>query len=215
MSFPQYQVFYVFNVQVSFLALRMNHYHMTETQRKLFDACASGNKAEIVHLTSEGCDLVQLHNEYGQTPLHIACQYRQFDIVRLLVEVYGASRDSKDNKGCTPLYEACLAGDLQTVAYMLGLCFKRELLCPKVVVDVQGNNILHKACQSGNVAVMRYIMAHIYNITSLSMCTMCKLNLYQDNVLSYHKCQCFSGKRLPCSNYILCSQAYMIHIQNS
>ena len=174
---------------------------MTETQRKIFDACASGNKAEIFRLTSEGCDLVQLHNEYGQTPLHIACQHRQFDIVRLLVEVYGASPDSKDNKGCTPLYEACLAGDLQTVAYMLGLCFQGELLLyyPRVDVDVQGNNILHKACQSGNVAAVRYLVAHIYNIASRSMCTMCKLNLYRDNVLSYHKCQRFSGEHLSCN----------------
>ena len=172
---------------------------MTETQRKIFDACASGNKAEIVRLTSEGCDLVQLHNEYGQTPLHIACCHRQFDIVRLLVEVYGAHPDIKDNKGCKPLHEACLAGDLQTIAYMLGVFFKHELFyISEMGLDVQGNNILHKACQSGNVAAVRYIAAHIYNSLSCSMCTMCKLNLYQDNVLSYHKCQRFNGKDLPC-----------------
>ena len=176
----------------------MDHYHITETQRKIFDACASGNKAEIVHLNSEGCDLVQLHNEYGQTPLHIACQHRQFDIVRLLVEVYGASPAIKDNKGCTPLFEACLAGDLQTMAYMLGLCFKHERVYPKVDVDVQGNNILHKTCQSGNVAAVRYIVAHIYNRITCSTCTLCKMNLYRDNVSSYHKCQHFNGVKLPC-----------------
>ena len=136
----------------------MNHHHVTETQTKLLDACASGNKAEIFRLASEGCDPVRLYNEYGQTPLHIACQHRQFDIVRLLVEVYGASPDIKDNKGCTSLHEACLAGDLNTVAFMLGVCFK----CDSVFndTDVHGDTILHKACQSGNVAVVRYI-AHM------------------------------------------------------
>ena len=163
--------------------------HLTETQRELFDACASGNKAEIFRLTSGGCDPVQLHNEYGQTPLHIACQHRQFDIVRLLVEVYGASPDISDNKGCTPLHEACLAGDLNTVAFLLGLGSKVRH------GDVYGNGILHKACQSGNVATVRYLVAHI----DRDPCSICKLNLYQDNVISYHKCQRLNGDVVPCN----------------
>ena len=158
--------------------MNLNHYHMTETQKKVFDACASGNKAEIVQLTSAGCDLVRLHNEHGQTPLHIACQHMQFDIARLLVEVYGASPDIKDNKGCTPLHEACLAGDLNAVAYLLGVCSNFT------DTDVHGDTILHKACQSGNVATMRYIVVHM----SIFPCSGCKLNLYQDNVSSYHTC---------------------------
>ena len=178
--------------------LNMNHHHMiethrhrlTETQRKLYDACASGNKAEIFRLTSEGCDLVQLHNEYDQTPLHIACQHRQFDIVHLLVEVYDVSPDIPDNKGCTPLHEACLAGDLNTVAFLLGLCSR-----VKHDRDVYGNGILHKACQSGNVATVRYLVAHM----DRNPCSMCKLNLYQDNVISYHKCQCLDGNVVPCN----------------
>ena len=158
--------------------LNLNHYHMTETQKKVFDACASGNKAEIVQLTSAGCDLVRLHNKHGQTPLHIACQHMQFDIVRLLVEVYGASPDIPDNKGCTPLHEACLAGDLNTVAYVLGVCSNFT------TTDLHGDTILHKACQSGNVAAVRYMVMHM----SILPCSGCKLNLYQDNVSSYHKC---------------------------
>ena len=144
--------------------LSMNHHkvethrhHINETQAKVFDACASGNKAEIFRLTSGGCDLVRLHNEYSQTPLHVACQHGQFDIVRLLVEVYGASPDIKDNKGCTPLHEACLAGDVNTVAYMLGLCTKYESVFTDT--DVHGDTILHKTCQSGNVATVRYLVA--------------------------------------------------------
>ena len=174
--------------------LNMNHYHLTETQRKLFDACASGNKAEIFRLASEGCDPVQLNNEYGQTPLHIACQHGQFDIVRLLVEVYGASPDIPDNKGCTPLHEACLAGDLNTVAFLLGLCSKVKHDIGFPDGDVYGNDILHKACQSGNVAIVRYLVAH----TDRDPCSMCKLNLYQDNVISYHKCKCLDGNVVPC-----------------
>ena len=159
-----------------------HRHHMTETQRKIFDACASGNKVEIFRLASEGCDLVRLHNEYGQTPLHIACHHGQFDIAYLLVKVYGASPVIKDNKGCTPLHEACLAGDLNTLAYMLGLCSKSESAFTDT--DVHGDTILHKACQSGNVAAMRYILAHMGEVA----CSMCKLNLYQDNVTPYKKC---------------------------
>ena len=166
--------------------------HMTKTQGNIFDACASGNKAEIFRLTSGGCDPVQLNNEYGQTPLHIACQHGQFDIVRLLVEVYGAHPDIKDNKGCMPLHEACLAGDLNILAYMLDLCFKRKT--DFTDMDIHGNTVMHKACQSGNVAAVRYIVAHI----NRTPCSMCKLNLYEDNVISYHKCLHFNESRLPC-----------------
>ena len=77
---------------------------------------------------------------------------------------------------------------------MLGLCFKHEQVYPKVDVDVQGNSILHKTCQSGNVAAVRYTAALIYNRITCSMCTICKMNLYQDNVSSYHKCQRFNGE---------------------
>ena len=167
--------------------------HVTETQGNIFDACASGNKAEIFRLTSEGCDLVQLHNECGQTPLHTACQYGQFDVVRLLVEVYGAHPDIKDNKGCTPLHEACLAGDLNILAYMLDLCFKRDIAFTDT--DIHGNAIIHKACQSGNVAAVRYIVAHI---SSRTPCSRCKLNLYEDNVISYHKCLHFNERLFSC-----------------
>ena len=170
----------------------MNRHHITETQRKIFDACASGNKAELFKLASEGCDLVRLHNEYGQTPLHIACQHGQFDIVRLLVEVYDASSEIKDKKGYTPLHEACLAGDLNTVAFLLGLCFEYESAFTDT--DVHGDTILHKACQSGNVATVRYIVVHMGNRVP---CSECKLNFYQDNVTPYSKHIRCNQKSLP------------------
>ena len=183
----------------------MDHHHITETQAKILEACASGNKAEIFRLTSEGCDLVRLHNEYGQTPLHIACQHGQFDIVRLLVEVYGASPDILDNKRCTPLHEACLAGDLNTVGFLLDLCYESAF----TDTDVHGDTILHKTCQSGNVAVVRYIVAHMDKLP----CSICKLNLYQDNVTSYHKYAQCSWRSLPYRHQMHPSEMYEVDSQ--
>ena len=121
----------------------MSYNCTTETLKKLLDACASGNKAQIFKLTSEGCDVVQLRNECGQTPLHIACQYGQFDIVRLLIEVYGAHPDIRDNQQCTPLHEAGLAGNVNIVAYILTLLPERNL--DLMDADIYGDTILHKA----------------------------------------------------------------------
>ena len=76
----------------------MSQHHITETQKQLLDACASGNKAELLQLVSEGCDPVKILNECGQTPLHIASYHGQFDVVRLLVEAYGCDHLSMDNR---------------------------------------------------------------------------------------------------------------------
>lgn len=162
----------------------MSHYCTSEAQKKLLDACASGNKAEIFKLTSEGCDLVQLHNEYGQTPLHIACQHGQFDIVRLLIEVYGAHPSIRDNRGCMPLHEACLAGNLNVVAYMLNIPSEGDL--DFTDADTYGDTILHKACRSGSVVVTRYIVEQARIDPPFY-----KLNMYQDDIAIYddtHMC---------------------------
>ena len=155
----------------------MSQHHNTESQKQLLDACASGNKEELLQLVLEGCDPVEIYNECGQTPLHIASYHGQFDIVRLLVEAYGCDHRRKDNRGCMPIHEACLGGHLKTAGYLLQWCVDYSAY----IKDNSGDIILHKACRSGNLALVRLIVYHIMTNTAAFN----KINLYHDDVFQY------------------------------
>ncbi len=55
-------------------------------------------------ISSGKCDL-DTQDEQGYTPLHVAAQYKNVEIVRLLVG-YGAKPDLTDRWGNTPLWRA-------------------------------------------------------------------------------------------------------------
>jgi len=42
-------------------------------------------------------------DENGNTLLHIACEYGNFEMVRLLIEIHNAKKNIKNNNGQTPL----------------------------------------------------------------------------------------------------------------
>lgn len=164
----------------------MSQHHITELRKKqLLDACASGNRAELFRLVSEGCDPVEIHDECGQSPLHIASLHGQFDVVRLLVEAYGCDSEGRDSSGCIPLHAACLGGHLITAVYLLHLYkgYSYDNIA-YYLIDASGNTVLHKACRSGNLALTRYISNLILGKTICG-----KVNLYYDDVSQYNKCR--------------------------
>jgi len=162
----------------------MSQDHITELRKKqLLDAYASGNRAELLRLVSEGCDPVEIHDECGQSPLHIASLHGQFDIVRLLVEAYGCDSGGRDRSGCIPLHAACIGGHLITAVYLIQ-SYKGYDSIAYSLIDASGNTVLHKACRSGNLALTRYISNLILAETICG-----KVNLYYDDVFQYHKCR--------------------------
>ena len=88
---------------------------------------------------------------------------------------------------------------------MLSLCYESAF----TDTDVHGDTILHKACQSGNVTTVRYIVVHIDKLS----CSMCKLNLYQDNVTSYREYTQCSWRSLPYRHHMLPSDMYEVDSQ--
>ena len=144
--------------------------------RRLLDACASGDKAEVLELISGGCDPRRTCNENGKTPLHIACLNGHFDIVGLLYSVYHCSLYRKDHNHCIPLHDACLGGHITVIDHMLSVIGKENGRAK----DSLGETVLHKACQSGNLAVVRYLVNQfMYNVTFH------KLNLLEDDTDIY------------------------------
>ena len=160
------------------LSMSQHRSVITGPQMQLVHACASGDKAELLRLVSDGCDPVEIYNDYGQTLLHIASQHGQLDIVRLLVEAYGCNLQGTDKRGCKPLHVACLGGHMNTAVYLLKFCGRYTLR------DSSGDTLLHKACRSGNLALTRFIV----DLMLSAKVTYDKVNIYHDDVLHYHKC---------------------------
>jgi ankyrin repeat protein len=48
-------------------------------------ACIFGDKANVVLLLEKGAK-TNVQDEEGQTPLHLACNYRHLDVIKLLLQ---------------------------------------------------------------------------------------------------------------------------------
>ena len=67
-----------------------------------FPAAAYGHVHMIVLLNQFDPDLTQLVDQLGQTPLHVASQQDNADVVSLLIKI-GADPRASDREGMTPL----------------------------------------------------------------------------------------------------------------
>jgi len=63
---------------------------------------------------------VNLQNHEGQTPLHMACCFGDYDIACMLVDA-GADIEATNNRGQTPLHVASLWGQKYIVLFLLAL----------------------------------------------------------------------------------------------
>lgn len=64
---------------------------------------------------------VHVADKQGCTPLHLACRYRDLNIVKCLVDE-DDSLAALDTRGNLPLHYACLGGKLDIVNYISGRC---------------------------------------------------------------------------------------------
>jgi hypothetical protein len=105
-------------------------------------------------LLKQGCDLEQRDME-GQTALHQACRYGDFDTIRLLLE-HGADCNATDNRGDTPLII------LMSITYQFN---KIDLFLALPDIDVntsnnEGKTALHKAAQQRYSELIEALLKH-------------------------------------------------------
>jgi len=99
-------------------------------------------------------------NDY-RTALHGACQYGQFDIVKLLV-AHGASVDAVDEDGWTPFHLALISNDLDSIKFML------QSGADMNKVFEEGYTALHLAACGNSVPILECILHSPLNNHSLS-----------------------------------------------
>ena len=88
-----------------------------ELDKKLFDAVAEYDVAWIKDLLEKGAN-VNINNEFGMTPLHLAVWLRNADVSEILIS-YGADVNARDMGGFTPLHYAVHQHDAELVRLLL------------------------------------------------------------------------------------------------
>ncbi|KAL8563959.1 hypothetical protein ACOMHN_025290 [Nucella lapillus] len=120
-----------------------------ESQTPLFKACFVGRK-EVVNYLLELNDPprkvnIDLKDDDGCTPLHIACQKDYRYIVKRLLRV-GASLCATDISGETPLFKACFYNNGEVVNYLLSKISRRQ---DADIGDMNGVTPVHVVCERG------------------------------------------------------------------
>lgn len=122
-------------------------------ESELFVACRQGKVMEVDLLLYLGANVDSI-DDYGKTPLHIACLGGHTELVILLLNK-GADPHIAD-----PLYAAC---DIHKSGYLIAkLLLTRH---PSLIHSPPGTwTPLHRACYNGNAKMVRYLIQKGANI---------------------------------------------------
>ncbi|XP_046342732.2 serine/threonine-protein phosphatase 6 regulatory ankyrin repeat subunit A-like isoform X2 [Haliotis rufescens] len=112
-----------------------------------------GHKAVFDLLVSKGCDLT-VKDKDGDNILHRACKRGNVEIVEYIVSHNIVDINSTDDVRRTPVMRAALMGHKAVFDLLVSKG------CDLTVKDKDGDNILHKACEGGNVEIVEYIVSH-------------------------------------------------------
>ena len=110
--------------------------------------CASGNAEALKQTVSKDSTLgFKMTDNYGNTPLHFACQYGHLRCVEILIDIY-------------PKYMLQVDGNLSKTGpgsvseHMASEKHRTTTSSPLSKSDKAGKNMLHHACEMGNVELV-------------------------------------------------------------
>lgn len=137
-------------------------------------ACRRGNLSliEFFFNLKEKQIEKDLHDDMGQTPLHLICN-GSYEVVKyfcdLPAEDSSLNFDVRDKCGQTPFHDACRRGKVQVVKLLLENA--KKLKIDVNAPDRKGCTALHLTCQDGNTEVVRLMLegANSYGINVLAL----------------------------------------------
>jgi ankyrin repeat protein len=145
---------------------------MNRIDEELIEAAKANNLPEVSRLLSVGAD-VNTKNNYGNTPLSVACIHGYVEVFKELVE-HGADIDARHSAGWSALHFACLNGHLAVVVELIPndsngatiILGKRKSRAGAdiEVKDNQGNTPLHIASGAGHLPVVKALVSSAANI---------------------------------------------------
>ena len=115
---------------------------------------------DIVRYFIEECQVsASSLSDTGLTPLHTACQYKQYNIAKYLI-YQGVDPLVENDEKETPLFIACRCGDEKMVEFLVTRAMEHQLLKDFIhSTNVSGETVLHCAVESGNVQLVKTLIS--------------------------------------------------------
>ena len=127
----------------------------------LLERAKKGCRSSLIKLlTDHKYNPTQFQNEHNETLLHLACRNGHYDIMRTLIEMYHCDLMVVDRNGNSPFHTACESNQLKIAVY---LCHKLDFI-PCAHINCEGNTVLHVACQTGSVPMVRLLLCELFLI---------------------------------------------------
>jgi len=113
----------------------------------------NGDMDTLKLLVKSGCD-INFMNNYGDTPLHIAVESDQIEIVKILLQRKECNLNLVNNLGFSALHNAAQYGKLEIVTLLLSSG------CNKDITNENGDTPLHYAVDSDHTDIVQLLLEH-------------------------------------------------------
>ena len=131
-----------------------------EFQRGIWQAALNNNIPKVKELLSKGYNVNEI-DVSGYTALHYAARNKHFEMVKLLLEHNACVNCTTKAGQDTPLHRAAYVGHLGIVKALVnkGACTDLR--------NIDGQTCLHKAVQRGHTDIVKFLLAHNPNLSSI------------------------------------------------
>lgn len=114
-----------------------------QIDEQLFDAVLQGKAEEVNKLIEAGANINLLNDEVGESPIHVATEKGNVDILKILIE-NGAHLDMLTRPGYSAAHLAVFSNKLEALKLLL------DNGADKNIKDPEGNTLLWSAVMHNN-----------------------------------------------------------------
>ena len=120
----------------------------------LHQAAGVGHGEMVTELLENGASINAKHSKNGRTPLHLAAEYGEEEMVKLLI-LKGADKNTLDNSETTPLCSAAYFGHVAAALALMAEGADVNIRCSQLK-----RSVVHLVAEKGHVDILRAAIEH-------------------------------------------------------